>query len=63
MNEFTIEDKKYVTVEATNCDKCEFFWRDGGIYDACIHPDQTLVKNLCGADNRLRGINLSWIKQ
>lgn len=61
--EFLHEGKTYITVPANCCDKCTFYWRDGGIYDACEHPDQTLVNLLCGADNRKKGVNLSWVEK
>jgi hypothetical protein len=60
--EFVHEGQRYITVQANGCDKCEFFWRDGGIYDACDHPDRELAKRTCWAPNRTEGINLSWEK-
>ena len=60
--EFERDGKKYKTVIANHCEQCAFYWRDGGIYDTCDHPDRQLVKQLCGADNRLHGVNLSWVK-
>lgn len=60
--EFEHEGKRYKTVKANSCDKCEFYFRDGGIYDACLHPDQKLAKRTCWAPNRQEGINLSWEK-
>ena len=52
----------YVLIDAMSCDGCEFYWRDGGIYDECIHPDQELMKKTCNVDCRSRGINKAWIK-
>jgi len=54
--------KIYATTEAKHCDACAFFWRDGGIYDACDHPDQEFVKKTCGSDQRAKGNNVIWMK-
>ncbi|CAB4187650.1 hypothetical protein UFOVP1155_49 [uncultured Caudovirales phage] len=53
--------KSYATTEAKSCDSCTFFWRDGGLYDACEHPNQEIVKNTCGKDQRATGNNVIWM--
>ena len=52
--------KDYHTVPAKDCTRCSFYWRDGGIYDACDHPNPTIVPNTCGVEMRKRGVNLAW---
>lgn len=53
--------KTYTTEPASSCDKCEFYWRDGGIYDACCHPDEKLASNTCWKTHRDKGINVHWV--
>jgi len=52
----------YATTAAKHCDDCDFVWRDGGIYDACAHPDQELAKKTCWQEQRTKGNNVIWRK-
>ena len=59
--EHIVNGKAFTLIESNGCDPCHFFWQDGGLYDACIHPDTSTVISTCGRECRANGQNFAWI--